>query len=310
LVHADNFHALTLAHKRFGDTLKSVYIDPPYNTESSAIPYKNNYKHSSFATLTRDRLVACYPLLRKDGAIFVSIDKTERTVLEYALDEVFGAEKHIEELIWTQATANSQLPNYSTNHEYVEVYARDRRSVEADKGMFREPKPGFSEIMELVAKMNPEYPALADVAQALRTLFKNHKEKYREEVEASGQEWNAEAKRQNPWRGIYPYNRAEYRDLNGSYVPEEQAEGRSAKLWVWSEIPTGAPASKQSPTTKDPNHPNFRFYKPIHHETGKPCPHPQSGWKFPAQSEAHNAERRSFESLDADKRIAFLPPSG
>src|SRR3546814_19960793 len=89
----------------------------------------------------RDRIAACHPLLRQDGAIFVSIDKTERTILEHALDEVFGAENHIEELIWTQATANSQLPNYSTNHEYVEVYASNRPAVDADKAMFREPKP-------------------------------------------------------------------------------------------------------------------------------------------------------------------------
>ncbi|UGA43043.1 site-specific DNA-methyltransferase [Bradyrhizobium quebecense] len=305
MVHSDNFHALTLARRRFSDVIKSIYIDPPYNTDSSSIPYKNNYKHSSFATLMRDRIAACHPLLRQDGAIFVSIDKTERTILEHALDEVFGAENHIEELIWTQATANSQLPNYSTNHEYVEVYASNRASVEADKAMFREPKPGFSEVMELVATLDADYPPLSDVSKALQTLFEKHKEEYRAEVEGTGQEWDADAKRQDPWRGLYPYNRAEYRDAGGTYVPEEEARQRQAKLWVWSEIPTGAPASKQSPTTKDPNHPNYRYYKPVHPVTGKPCPHPQSGWKFPAKPDNNNADRRSFESLEADKRIAW-----
>jgi adenine-specific DNA-methyltransferase len=92
MVHSDNFHALTLARRRYSDVIKSIYIDPPYNTASSSIPYKNNYKHSSFATLMRDRIAACHPLLRQDGAIFVSIDKTERTIVEHALDEVFGSE--------------------------------------------------------------------------------------------------------------------------------------------------------------------------------------------------------------------------
>jgi adenine-specific DNA-methyltransferase len=305
MIHADNLHALNLVQRRLGESVKSIYIDPPYNTASSAIPYKNDYKHSSFATMMRDRLEACHPLLMKDGAIFVSIDKTERTVLEYALDEVFGADNHIEELIWTQATANSQLPNYSTNHEYVEVYARDRKAVEADKDMFREPKPGFSEIMEVVAKMNPDYPALAVVETALRDLFAKHQIAYREEIEGNGQEWDGEAKRQDPWRGIYPYSNAEYRDANGVYVTEDEAAARNARLWVWSEIPTGAPASKQSSTTKDPGHPNFRFYKPLHPVTKRPCPHPQSGWKFPARPDENNSERRSFESLEADKRIAW-----
>src|SRR6516164_3974884 len=101
---------LSLASRKFDSTFKSIYIDPPYNTDSSAIPYKNSYKHSSWATLMRDRAAASKQLLQEDGAIFVSIDKTERTVLEYALDDVFGSGNHIEELIWTQATANSQLP--------------------------------------------------------------------------------------------------------------------------------------------------------------------------------------------------------
>jgi adenine-specific DNA-methyltransferase len=304
MVHSDNFHALTLADRRFRDVVKSIYIDPPYNTASSSIPYKNNYKHSSFATLMRDRIAACHPLLRQDGAIFVSIDKTERTILEHALDEVFGSENHIEELIWTQATANSQLPNYSTNHEYVEVYAKDRAAVEADKAMFREPKPGFSEVMELIAALDAEYPPLSEVAKAIQGVFEKHRQEYRAEVEANGQEWE-DAKRQDPWRGLYPYNRAEYRDASGVYVPEEEARQRKAKLWVWSEIPTGAPASKQSPTTKDRNHPNYRYYKPIHPVTGKACPHPQSGWKFPAKPDKNNGDRRSFESLEADKRIAW-----
>jgi adenine-specific DNA-methyltransferase len=305
MIHSDNFHALNLAQRGFNQVIKSIYIDPPYNTDSSSIPYKNNYKHSSFATLMRDRLAACHPLLRSDGAIFVSIDKTERTILEHALDEVFGAENHIEELIWTQATANSQLPNYSTNHEYVEVYARDRASVEADKAMFREPKPGFSEVMELVARLNPDYPALAEVIEALKALFEKHKGDYRTETEANGQEWDADVKRQDPWRGLYPYNRAEYRDESGAFVPEGESRQRKAHIWIWREMPTGAPASKQSPTTKDPKHPNFRYYRPIHPVTGKPCPHPQTGWKFPMKPDDGNVDRRSFESLLADMRIAW-----
>jgi adenine-specific DNA-methyltransferase len=305
LVHSDNFQALNLARSRFGESLKSIYIDPPYNTDSSSIPYKNNYKHSSFATMMRDRLAAAHPLLKRDGAIFVSIDKTERIIVEHALDSVFGSDNHIEELIWTQATSNGQLPNYSTNHEYVEVYARDRQAVEADKDMFREPKPGFSEIMELIAQMNPEYPSPSEVEEELQALFKRHKDEYREEVEAAGQEWDADAKRHDPWRGIYLYKNAEYRDASGTLVLAEDAKKLNAKLWIWREIPTGAPASKQSPTTKDENHPNYRFYKPIHPLTGLPCPHPQSGWKFPARADDDNADRRSFESLVSDNRIAW-----
>jgi adenine-specific DNA-methyltransferase len=305
MVHGDNFQALRLASARFNRAFKCTYIDPPYNTASSSIPYKNDYRASSFATFMRDRLDACWPLIRDDGAIFVSIDKTERSNVEHMLDNVFGHDNHIEELIWTQATANSQLPNYSTNHEYVEVYARSRSAVEADKQMFREPKPGFAQVMELVARIGCDYPALAVVEEHLRSLYQSHRDGYRAEVEGMGQEWDADAKRQDPWRGLYPYSRAEYRDAAGKLVDESQARDCQAMLWIWREMPTGAPASKQAASTRDPQHSNYRYYQPAHPKTGKPCPHPQTGWKFPRRADVDSGDRRSFEMLERDHRIAW-----
>ena len=99
--HAENFQALNSIHERYREQVKCVYIDPPYNTSSSAILYKNNYKHSSWGTLMRDRLALLHEMLSNVGAIFVSIDKHERTILEQAMGQVFGSDNHVEELIWS-----------------------------------------------------------------------------------------------------------------------------------------------------------------------------------------------------------------
>jgi adenine-specific DNA-methyltransferase len=212
---------------------------------------------------------------------------------------------HIEELIWTQATANSQSPNYSTNHEYVEVYARDRTTVEGNAEMFREPKPGYAEIMELLQEIRHDYPSIWEIEGRISSLFQQQLGAYKEEVESAGLDWGANAKRQDPWRGIYPYNRAEYRDNEGRLVAEDQAKERKASIWIWSEISAAAPASKQSATTKDPSHYNFRYYKPIHPVTGKPCAHPRSGWKFPLKPDPNNSTRKSFQELERDQRIVW-----
>ena len=304
-IHSDNFHALSLLSTRLRGAVKCIYIDPPYNTGSSAILYKNSYKHSSWCTMMRDRLALARVLMKPDGALFASIDKTERTVLEYALDEVFGGDNHIEELIWTQATANSQLPNYSTNHEYVEVFARERAAVESDKDMFREPKPGYSEIMELLARIQPEYPSCEAIQSEIKKLFEEHLASYKSDVEANGKEWDDDTKRQDPWRGLYPYNRAEYRDAAGRLVLESDARGAKASIWVWREISPSAPAAKQSPTTKNPEHFNYRYYTPMHPVTKEPCPHPRGGWKFPHHPDLSNPSRRSFVDLDSDHRIVW-----
>lgn len=306
LVHGDNFQALSLLSERYREKVKCVYIDPPYNTASNSIPYKNTFKHSAWATMMDNRIAKLKPLIPEDGAIFVSIDKHERHNLEHVLSLNFGEDNHVEELIWAMNTNNSQAPNYSTNHEYVLVYAKNRQVAEQDKSMFREPKPGFAEVMELVVRLNPHYPPVAEIEAELRKLYRDHQIEYRQEVEAQGLEWEDE-KGNDPWKGLFNYNGAEYRDDKGRLVPEAEAAERKAKIWIWQEGDLSMPASKQSPTVNDINHSNYRWYRPTHPITGKPSPHPKSGWKVAYDHDPENPGKRSFTVLDADGRIAWGP---
>lgn len=306
LMHSENFQAIALIGARYRDQVKCVYIDPPYNTASSSIPYKNDYKHSSFATLMNDRVASLHSVLSSDGAMFVSIDKAERSVVEYVMDENFGARNRVEELIWSMNTNNSQAPNYSTNHEYVLVYAKNRAVVEQDRAMFREPKPGYIEVMDLIAQMEPTYPPITEVEEALLALYKRHVISYREEVEAEGLEWDDE-KSNDPWKGLFNYSNAEYRQEDGQWVPEDQAKSKNAHIWVWQEGDASMPATKQSSSVTDKQHKNWRFYKPKHPVTGKPSPHPKSGWKFAFKDDEDSPGKRSFVSLDLDHRIGWGP---
>lgn len=306
LIHSDNFQALRAIHSRYENGVKCIYIDPPYNTASSSIPYKNDYRHSSFATMMNDRVGALHPLLAKDGAMFVSIDKTERTVLQHVMDGVFGAGNSVEELIWSMNTNNSQAPNYSTNHEYVLVYAKDKPTAEQDKNMFREPKPGYEDVMALVARLNPDYPPISVIEDELRKLYAQHKIAYREEVEAQGLEWEDE-KGNDPWKGLFNYSNAEYRDSDGVLVMEMEARVRNARIWIWQEGDASMPATKQAASTRDQDHKNWRFYTPLHPVTKRACPHPKSGWKFAYDDDEDSPDKRSFVSLDRDHRIAWGP---
>tara|TARA_R110002072_G_scaffold137843_1_gene280750 strand:- start:3995 stop:7456 length:3462 start_codon:yes stop_codon:yes gene_type:complete len=304
LLHSDNFQALTLLRGKMERSVKCIYIDPPYNTDSSSIPYKNSYKHSSWATLMHDRLRALNPLMPNDGAIFVSIDKAERTVLEHTMDSVFGPDNKVEELIWSMNTNNSQVPNYSTNHEYVLVYAKDKPVAEKDKSMFREPKPGYLDVMELVSTLEPDYPPISEIEAAIRKLYADHKIAYREEIEAEGLEWE-DFKKDDPWKGLFNYKRAEYRDAEGTLVPEEHAESWRAKIWIFRESDLALPATKQADSTKDPDSPNYRFYIANHPSTGKPVSMPKSGWKFPYDRAEGDNDRATLTSLANDHRIAW-----
>ena len=62
-------------------------------------------------------------LLSEDGAIFVSIDDNEVQHLRMLMDELFGEEKFIGEIVWrTRNTDNRVTTNLSIDHEAVLVY--------------------------------------------------------------------------------------------------------------------------------------------------------------------------------------------
>lgn len=302
LIHGENFQALSLLQARYREQVKCIYIDPPYN-RGGDFPYKDNYRHSSWAAMMSNRLEVAWLLLEQQGVLFSHIDERERDTIRSVLNGTFGRNNFIQELIWAQNTTHSQSPLYSTNHEHIEVYVRDRMAAERVPAMFREPKPGFVELIALIEELNPRYPSIAEVEAEIKALFERHIREYKAELEEQGLEYDEETKKQDPWRGIYNYCHAEYRDGEGRLVPEAKARAKQGRIWVWRESDPSAPAQKQAESTRNPEDPNYRFYQPLHPKTGKPCAIPKRGWAWPYHWP--DASRDSFEALDRAGRIVW-----
>ncbi|MCP5226888.1 MAG: site-specific DNA-methyltransferase, partial [Thauera sp.] len=199
-------------------------------------------------------------------------------------------------------STKNQSPTYSNNHEYVEVFARDLEKVKAAPTMFRETKPGYAELMELLETLNPEYPSIDEIEAAVSRLFDEHREAFRLELEENGIEYDRAL---DPWKGTYQYKSAEYRDARGCWVDAEKAEDSRACIWLWQSdnaaIPKGGGTDNKT-GVHTPGDPDFRFYKPLHPITGRPCPHPKSGWRFPEQPIGLST---SFEEMERDRRIVW-----
>ena len=95
--------------------------------------------------------------------------------------------------------------------------------------------------------------------------------------------------------------------LAASGFDPSNAEKSKAHIWVYSESDWTIMEAdrKQSPTTRDPNHPNYRYYVPNHPITGKPCAMPSRGWKGTQFTDPEYLDRNTWESVIADHRIAF-----
>ncbi len=165
LVEGDNLEALKLLYKACSGRVKMIYIDPPYNTGGEFV-YPDDYAdplgpylqltgqsdrqghllasnpetsgrfHSAWLSMMYPRLFLARHLLREDGILFVSIDEHERHNLQLLLNEIFGEENLVADLIWKKKSGGgSDAKEIVVDHEYILAYARSRpAALFADRG--------------------------------------------------------------------------------------------------------------------------------------------------------------------------------
>jgi adenine-specific DNA-methyltransferase len=143
LIFGDNLLALRSLEQEFTGKVKCIYIDPPYNTGSAYEHYDDGVEHSIWLSMMRARLELLRTLLRPDGFIFVQIDNNEMAYLKVLMDEIFGRENFINDIIWKRrggsANPNNRLNNVtdfilwyskSQNYEIVPIFTKDDENTQ------------------------------------------------------------------------------------------------------------------------------------------------------------------------------------
>lgn len=128
LIHSENFQALNLLNERFNTQIKCVYIDPPYNAQSSEIIYKNTFKHSSWISLIENRLSVSLSLIKNDSVIIIAIDEVEQTRLGELLKTVFP-EKELTAVTIIHNPSGQQGNNFSFTNEFAYFIYNDLKNV-------------------------------------------------------------------------------------------------------------------------------------------------------------------------------------
>ena len=157
-IEGDNLATLKILHKAYYGKVKMIYIDPPYNTGNDFI-YNDDFKqtrrsyeteagitddegnvvrddglrtntgghkHSNWLNMMYPRLFLARNLLRQDGVIFVSIDDNEVHNLRLMMNEIFGEENFVAQIVWERAYAPVNLKHhFSESHDYIVCFARN-----------------------------------------------------------------------------------------------------------------------------------------------------------------------------------------
>lgn len=126
VIKGNNLIVLHSLKKRFAGKVKLIYIDPPYNTGNDSFNYNDHFNHSSWLTFMKDRLKVARDLLADDGSIFVQIDQNESHYLKVLMDEIFGREKYVNEIIWYYKNGGGRSNRwFNRKHDNIFWYSKN-----------------------------------------------------------------------------------------------------------------------------------------------------------------------------------------
>jgi adenine-specific DNA-methyltransferase len=162
LIEGDNFHSLRSLLYTHKNKIDVIYIDPPYNTNNGEFIYHDKFsdkaksingedpfRHSKWLSFIHKRIFLAHKLLSSEGVIFISIDENEFAQLKLLVDGVFGEDNFLENLIWIKNSTKNNSKTFSTNHEYILVYAKNKELVMKKFNGFKMEKPGLKEVMKI-----------------------------------------------------------------------------------------------------------------------------------------------------------------
>ncbi|WP_386695830.1 site-specific DNA-methyltransferase [Lonepinella sp. MS14435] len=158
-IEGENLDVLKILQKSYFNSVKMIYIDPPYNTGNDFVYHdnfasrlddyqqqsgekdengllkkafvrnskENGHYHSNWLNMMLPRLHLAKNLLKDDGVIFISIDDNEQAQLKLLCDEVFGEENFVEKFSWVKTSTPPSLSTKSRKtNEFIFCYEKNR----------------------------------------------------------------------------------------------------------------------------------------------------------------------------------------
>lgn len=125
--------------KTFPDnSINLIYIDPPFNTgkvQSRTEKFQGHFvgDRKSYSDIFDDylsflepRLIEAYRILKDNGTLYFHIDYREVHYCKILLDQIFGRDCFLNEVIWAYDYGARQKNKWPTKHDTILVYVKDK----------------------------------------------------------------------------------------------------------------------------------------------------------------------------------------
>ncbi len=115
--------------------VKLIYIDPPFATEDEfqnkdgVKAYNDKVKGADFIEFVRRRLVVAREILAEDGSLFLHCDWRMASYLKVILDDVFGKERFVNEIVICYSGPTNQKNNFPRKHDNIYYYRKSTKGI-------------------------------------------------------------------------------------------------------------------------------------------------------------------------------------
>ncbi len=128
IVHGDS---LAIAQAAAPGSIAAIYVDPPFATgnvqhgRGAAAQYRDRADDpAAHVAWLRPWLEASHRALTPTGSLFVHLDYRAIHYVKVALDEVFGRDRFVNELVWCYAVGGKSRRGFARKHDTILWYAR------------------------------------------------------------------------------------------------------------------------------------------------------------------------------------------
>ena len=143
IVQGDNLQFLKTCYKNVDPLIKDkvkgkvklIYIDPPFATESDfggkdgERSYSDKVATAEFIEALRERLIYLRELLADDGSIYLHLDQKMSHYVKIVMDEVFGKDNFLNEIVWAYRGMAVSEAHYTRRHDVVLFYKKGKTNT-------------------------------------------------------------------------------------------------------------------------------------------------------------------------------------
>jgi len=112
------------------ESVDLLYADPPFNTGRTQAAGAGRYADSfespqAWAAWLRERLEATLPALKPTASILLHIDWRTCHHARMVLDDLLGADRFVNHLIWSYGLGGSSPRRFARKHDDIQFYCHD-----------------------------------------------------------------------------------------------------------------------------------------------------------------------------------------